>query len=214
MNIGILGSGNVGQTLGRGFAKKGHPVMIGTRKPEKLKDWRNNVGESAAIGSFDQAANFGDVLVLAVKGSAAMDVLKDLTPAHIAGKTIIDATNPIADSPPVNGVLNFFTDQNGSLMEELQAAFPSANFVKAFSCVGAAMMVDPVYKNAQPTMFIAGNNNDAKQQVKEILTLFGWEYEDMGAAEAARAIEPLCKLWCIPGFLENRWTHAFALLTK
>ncbi len=214
MNIGILGSGNVGQSLGRGFVKNGHPVMIGTRHPEKLKDWQDDVGESASLGSFEQAASFGAVLVLAVKGSAALNVLQGVKSEHLSGKTIIDATNPIADTPPVNGVLNFFTDQNGSLMEELQAAFPSANFVKAFSCVGAALMVNPAFSNAKPTMFIAGNNDNAKLQVKEILNVFGWDYEDMGAAEAARAIEPLCKLWCIPGFLQNRWTHAFALLNK
>ena len=129
-------------------------------------------------------------------------------------KTIIDATNPIEEVPPVNGVLKFFTDQNYSLMEQLQSNYPESNFVKAFSCVGNSSMVNPDFGGQKPTMFIAGNNDDSKNVVKKILDTFGWEVEDMGKAEAARAIEPLCILWCIPGFLQNRWTHAFKLLKK
>jgi predicted dinucleotide-binding enzyme len=96
-------------------------------------------------------------------------------------------------------------------MEELQSAFPDANFVKAFNSVGNVFMVNPKFES-KPTMFICGNNAGAKKEVIHILDLFGWETADMGAAEAARAIEPLCILWCIPGFLENKWTHAFKLL--
>ena len=99
-------------------------------------------------------------------------------------------------------------------MEELQKKYSQANFVKAFSCVGNALMVNPDFGGQKPTMFIAGNNDDSKNVVKKILDTFGWEMEDMGKAEAARAIEPLCILWCIPGFLQNRWTHAFKLLKK
>jgi predicted dinucleotide-binding enzyme len=127
---------------------------------------------------------------------------------------VIDATNPIADAAPENGVLKFFTDLSSSLMEELQKKFSQANFVKAFSCVGNALMVNPDFGGTKPTMFIAGNNDDSKKAVKQILDSFGWEIEDMGKVEAARAIEPLCILWCIPGFLENKWMHAFKLLKK
>jgi predicted dinucleotide-binding enzyme len=116
--------------------------------------------------------------------------------------------------PPVNGVLNFFTDQNGSLLENLQGKFPAVNFVKAFSSVGFSNMVNPDFGGIKPSMFIAGNNESAKSQVKEILDKFGWETEDMGNDEAARAIEPLCMLWCIPGFRQNSWTHAFKLLKR
>ena len=141
-----------------------------------------------------------------------LNVLEKSGTNNLANKTIIDATNPIADAPPVNGVLQFFTDLNSSLMETLQSKFSSAHFVKAFSCVGNALMVNPDFEGVKPTMFIAGNNINAKAKVKEILDNFGWEVEDLGAAEAARAIEPLCILWCIPGFRENRWSHAFKLL--
>jgi 8-hydroxy-5-deazaflavin:NADPH oxidoreductase len=153
--------------------------------------------------------------VLAVKGSAAADVLRAAGAAHLAGKTVIDVTNPIADVvfPPENGVLTFFTDRNESLMERLQREFPEAHFVKAFNSVGNAVMVNPHFEGGKPTMFICGNDGSAKAMVNEILDQFGWEVADMGAASAARVIEMLCILWCIPGFLRNQWTHAFKLLT-
>lgn len=214
MNIGILGSGAVGKALAIGFLNNGHRVMIGTGSPEKLKDWLSGAGTSAGIGSFEDAAKFGEIIVLAVKGLAAKIVIEKAGAENLAGKTVIDTTNPISETAPVNGVLQFFTDTNSSLMEELQNKFTSVNFVKAFSCVGSAFMVNPDFDGTKPTMFICGNNEGSKNVVKEILDNFGWEVEDMGTAEAARAIEPLCILWCIPGFRESRWTHAFKLLKK
>jgi 8-hydroxy-5-deazaflavin:NADPH oxidoreductase len=131
---------------------------------------------------------------------------------NFAGKTIIDAANPIADAPPVNGVLKFFTNLDESLMEQLQREFPDARFVKAFNSVGSALMVNPQFEHGPPTMFICGNDDAAKKTVREILDQFGWETADMGKVEAARAIEPLCILWCVPGFRSNEWMHAFKLL--
>jgi predicted dinucleotide-binding enzyme len=208
--IGIIGSGVVGTTLADGFLKYGFQVLIGTRTLSKLDQWKSD-REEISIGSFEDAAEFGDILVLAVKGSKAGEALRMAGGANLDGKTVIDASNPIADTPPDHGVLKFFTSLDRSLMEELQAQHPKANFVKAFNSVGNALMVDPKLENT-PTMFICGNNEDAKKEVRSILDLFGWEIEDMGTVEAARAIEPLCMLWCIPGLLENRWTHAFKLL--
>jgi len=211
MRVGILGSGVVGQTLGGGFIKHGHEVMLGTREPSKLADWaRRNPG--AQIGSFAEAAQFGELVVLAVKGTVAADALRLAGAENLTGKTVIDATNPIADAPPVNGVLPFFTTFDDSLMESLQREFPNPRFVKAFNSVGSALMVNPQLENGPPTMFICGNDEAAKQTVGEILDQFGWQTEDMGKIEAARAIEPLCILWCIPGFLQNDWVHAFKLL--
>jgi 8-hydroxy-5-deazaflavin:NADPH oxidoreductase len=214
MKIGIIGSGAVAQTLGAGFIKHGYEVILGTRSPEKLKSWIEKNGAKAVVSSFEDAAKNGDIIVLAVNGASAENALKLAGAHNLKGKTILDSTNPISDKPPVNGVLNFFSDQNGSLMEDLQAMFPEANFVKAFNSVGAPNMVNPDYKGIKPTMFIAGNNASAKKQAEEILDKFGWETEDMGGAEAARAIEPLCMLWCIPGFAKNQWTHAFKLLKR
>jgi predicted dinucleotide-binding enzyme len=209
-NIGILGSGPVAQALGQGFLKNGYNVMLGTRESSKLEEWRNKNGERAQAGTFSEVAEFGELIVLAVKGSAAKTVVKPISD-KLKGKTVIDTTNPIAEAAPENGVLLFFTNQNKSLMEDLQEHFPEVNFVKAFSCIGSPFMVNPPFQE-KPSMFICGNNENAKSNVKEIVEKFGHEVEDMGSAEAARAIEPLCILWCIPGFRSNEWSHAFRLV--
>jgi 8-hydroxy-5-deazaflavin:NADPH oxidoreductase len=208
--IGVIGSGQVGETLANGFAKHGHDVMRGSRDPSKLADWKRGAGEKAKTGTFEETARFGETVVLAVKGKAAEEAVS-LCGNALEGKVVIDATNPIAEAPPTNGVISFFTGPNDSLLERLQKRAPKARFVKAFSSVGAALMVNPKL-SAKPTMFICGNDSTAKEQVRAILDKFGWETEDAGAVEAARAIEPLCMLWCIPGFLRNDWAHAFKML--
>jgi predicted dinucleotide-binding enzyme len=212
MKVGLLGSGDVAKTLASGFLKHGHDVTMGTRVPAKLADWAKQ-NPKGRIGGFADAAKFGELVVLAVKGTAALDALRAADAANLAGKTVIDATNPIADASPSNGVLKFFTNLDESLMERIQREFGDVRFVKAFNSVGNASMVDPQFKGGKPTMFICGNDEAAKSTVSAVLTQFGWETADMGKAEAARAIEPLCMLWCIPGFLRNDWVHAFKLLT-
>lgn len=211
MKIGILGSGDVAQTLGNGFLRHGHAVMLGTRDAAKLSGWLKE-NPSARVGTFAETASFAEVAVLAVKGSVVAEVLRAAGIDRLAGKTVIDATNPIADAPPVNGVLRYTTEINSSMMERLQKEFPAAHFVKAFNSVGNARMVNPTYRAGKPTMFICGNNDAAKKTVTTLLDQFGWETADMGKVEAARAIEPLCMLWCIPGLLQDEWTHAFKLL--
>jgi predicted dinucleotide-binding enzyme len=210
MNVGILGSGDVAKTLGAGFLKHSHAVMLGTRDVKKLADWHAQ-HPGARVGSFADAATFGEIVVLAAKGTAALDVL-GRAGRGLAGKVVMDATNPIADAPPVGGVLKFFTTLDDSLLERLQKAHPDVRFVKAFSSVGNARMVNPRYAAGRPTMFICGNDAGAKKTVTGVLDQFGWETLDLGGVEAARAIEPLCILWCIPGFLRNEWTHAFKVL--
>lgn len=211
--IGILGSGIVAKTLGNGFLKHGYEVMLGSRDASKLSDWKSAGGASAHVGSFAEAAAFGELVVLAVKGEAALDALALAGVQNLSGKTVIDTTNPIDHSrPPVNGVLPFFSEINHALMERLQAAFPDSHFVKAFSCVGNPFMVNPSFPEGKPSMFICGNSEHAKQQVSHILNQFGWNTEDMGKVESARAIEPLCMLWCIPGFLQGKWNHAFSIV--
>jgi predicted dinucleotide-binding enzyme len=211
--IGILGSGAVAKTLGSGFIKHGYKVKLGTRDASKLTEWQANAGDNASLGSFEEAAVYGDIIVLAVLGEAAAEVLKLAGEKNLAGKTIIDTTNPIDHTKkPVNGVLGYFTTHDESLMERLQKQVPKANFVKAFSCTGNPFMVNPKFPDGKPSMFICGNSDEAKEDVTIILDLFGWDTEDMGKAEGARAIEPLCMLWCIPGLLRNQWTHAFKLV--
>ena len=210
--IAVLGSGVVGEVLADGFLSHGYEVMRGTRDPAKLAGWKSKAGPRAQSGTFAEAARYGQVIVLAVKGTAAEAVLDLCGAESLAGKTIIDTTNPIAEKPPVHGVLSFFTSLDDALMERLQRRVPAARFVKAFSCVGNARMVNPKMKGGPPTMFICGDHAGAKAEVKAILDQFGWEIEDLGAVEAARAIEPLCILWCIPGILSKRWTHALKLI--
>jgi predicted dinucleotide-binding enzyme len=212
MKVGVLGSGDVAKSLGSGLLKHGHEVLMGTRTASKLADWAKQ-HPKGRVGSFAEAAGFGELVVLAVKGTTALEALRAAGAANLAGKPVIDAVNPIADAPPTNGVLKFFTNHDESLMERLQQAFAGARFVKAFNSVGHALMVNPQFKGGKPTMFICGNDEAAKQIVRGILDQFGWETADMGKAEAARAIEPLCMLWCLPGFLRNQWSHAFKLLT-
>lgn len=212
--VGVIGSGIVGQVLAKGFAKHGYEVMIGTNTAEKQAGLNEKMEGKVAVGNFEETAKFGEIIVLASKGNRAEEALRSAGVDNLKGKTVIDATNPIADEPPVNAVLKFFTTLDESLMERLQKLAPEANFVKAFSCVGNAFMVDPDFGGVKPTMFIAGNNESAKTEVKKILDEFGWETEDMGKVEGARAIEPLCMLWCIPGFMNNSWMHAFKLLKK
>ena len=212
MKIGVLGSGMVGQTLADGFLKHGHEVTRGSRDPAKMAGWLEKAGPKGRTGTFAEAARWAEIVVLAVKGEAAEKAL-DLAGADaLAGKVVIDTTNPIASSPPVHGVLRYFTTLEESLMERLQRRVPSARFVKAFSVVGNALMVNPKLPGGPPTMFICGNDDAAKRDVTAILDTFGWLTEDLGAVEAARAIEPLCILWCIPGFQGRGWAHALKML--
>jgi 8-hydroxy-5-deazaflavin:NADPH oxidoreductase len=210
--FGVLGSGVVAQMLANGLKRHGYAVRIGSRETAKLAAFREQTG--IATGTFAEVAEAADVIVLAVKGLAAAEALQLAGAGSLAGKVVIDATNPIAEAAPVDGVLQFFTGPNDSLMERLQQQFPSARFVKAFNSVGNAVMVNPTLRGGPPTMFYCGNDADAKRVVADLLVRFGWEPVDMGTATAARAIEPLCQLWCIPGFREQRWTHAFKLIDR
>jgi 8-hydroxy-5-deazaflavin:NADPH oxidoreductase len=212
MKVGVLGSGDVARALGNGFVRHGDDVMLGTRDTTKLVDWASEHG--AQVGSFADAAAFGEVVVLAVRGSVAAAVLEAAGADNLAGKPVIDATNPLADRPAEGGVIAYYTDLDRSLMEQLQEQVPDAHLVKAFNQVGNQHMVDPAFEGGPPTMFICGDDADAKRVVTGILERFGWDVADLGGVQAARAIEPLCMLWCIPGLVEGRWDHAFKLLRQ
>lgn len=215
MKVGIIGSGIVGRVLANAFLNEGHAVMLGTRNinKEEVVKWKKE-NETGLLGSFQETAQFGEITVLAVSGLVVEDAISLAGKEHLSNKIIIDTTNPIAAVPPENGVIKFFTTLEDSLMERIQKILPDAKVVKAFNSVGNAFMYKPNFKGIIPTMFICGNDDEAKRTVTGILTSFGWETEDMGMVEAARAIEPLCILWCIPGFIRNQWTHAFKLLKK
>lgn len=210
--VGILGSGGVGKTLAAGFRRHGHDVMIGSREPGKLAEWRGGPGLGVQVGTFADAAAFGQIVVVSVLGAAGEEALDLAGHANLADKIVIDTMNPIAPGGPVGGIIPYFTGPGESLLERLQTRVPAARFVKAFSCVGAPFMVNPSFQGGPPTMFICGNDAAAKAEVVAILDRFGWDAEDVGGAAGARAIEPLCQLWCAPGFLRNDWQHAFKVI--
>ena len=205
--IGILVSRVVVLTLTKGFHKHGYEVTVGSREKKEINGW------DGPVATFVEVAKSADIVVLAVKGMVAEKVVENVK-TELSGKTVIDASNPISELPPTEGVLHFFTTLEESLMERLQKLSPKANFVKAFNSVGNAFMVNPDFDGHKPTMFICGNDENAKKEVAVILDQFGFEVEDMGSQVASRAIEPLCMLWCIPGFLRNDWSHAFKMLKK
>ncbi len=208
-SVGVIGSGVVGKVLAEGFKKHGHAVVIGSRSVDKVAEWAAGAGVSA--GTFADAAG-ADVVVLAVAGLAAVEAVALAGPARLAGKLVLDATNPIAAGPPVNGVVQYFTGPGDSLMQRLQALAPEARFVKAFNSVGNAFMVNPSFSGGRPTMFICGTDAAAKAEATALLDAFGWDAEDVGGVEAAGPIEALCQLWCAPGFLRGDWSHAFKVL--
>ncbi len=212
--IGIIGSGVVSMSLANGLTRHSYEVMVGTNDPEKHSSILEKTKGNVVIGTFSEVADYAETIILAVKGTVAEEALRKTGLEKLHNKIILDATNPIADAPPVNGVLSFFTTLNESLMERLQRLAPDARFVKCFSIVGNSLMVDPDFGGIKPSMFICGNDPAAKQRATELLSEIGWETEDMGMMEAARAIEPLCILWCIPGMIGGQWNHAFKLLKK
>lgn len=208
MKIGVLGSGNVGTTLARGFKEAGHDVRIASREGTKLAAFTKETG--IAEGRFTDVTAFAEVVVIAVKGDIAVELSKSLA-SQLAGKVVLDTTNPISGAA-VNGMLPYFTAANESLLQRLQQAVPGARFVKAFNSVGAALMVKPKLPGGKPAMFICGDDAAAKATTTTLLAELGWNTEDVGPAALGHAVEALCQLWCAPGFLKNDWAHAFAML--
>jgi len=215
MNIGILGSGKVGQKLGSGFIELGHRVKIGTRDPnqEKIKEWIKKSGDSASAGTFSQAAAYGQLIVVATSWNGTLEAIRMCDPKDLVDKNVIDVTNPLdfsSDGLPKLAV--GYTDSTGEIIQRL---LPEANVVKAFNTVGNPHMVHPEFPNGPPTMFICGNNDNAKKTViNEFLTKFGWESIDIGGIEGSRLLEPMAMLWITHYFQTNNVNHAFKLLRK
>ncbi len=216
MKIGIIGSGVVGQALGAGFADQGHEVMLGTRTPgaEKIQTWLKGTGKGVKAGTFDETAKFGELIVLCPLFRAAEDIISLAGKANFRGKTVIDTTNPIAEEPPVNGVLKYVETPGGSAGQFIQNLLPDSHVVKAFNSVGSMFMYKPKFQDGQPTMFICGNDDGSKKNVSAILADFGWDVLDCGSIEASNALEGLCIIWCSRGFRDGKWDHAFKLLKK
>jgi len=214
MKVGILGSGDVGRALGTGFVSSGHEVRIGTRHPEepKLVEWRNSAGPKASIGTFSDAASFGELDVVATLGSATLDALRLAGPEHFKGKVVIDATNPLEMSP--NAPPQLFVGQTDSMGERVQKALPGARVVKAFNIVGNAHFYRPNFPGGPPDMLIAGDDPAAKKTVEGILKQFGWSVIDIGGIDGARALEPICLAWVRSAMGLGTWDIAFKVLRK
>ncbi len=150
--------------MSKAFLAEDYEVMIGTRNPaapEAAHFQQNHPG--IAWTSFSETAQFGNFVVLAVSGDAVKTVMESAGRENLAGKVVIDVTHPISKEEPENGVLKLFTDINFSLMEQLQEMVPGARFVKAFNSVGSTVFYKPGFGDTHPTMFIAGNDEDAKK---------------------------------------------------
>lgn len=213
MKVGVLGSGDVGQALARGFASRGHDVKVGSRKPEKLEAFVTEAKGKVSAGSFEQAARHGEVLVLATQG-AATDAAIDLAgPRHFDGKLVIDVTNPLdfSKGPPPG----LFVGTTDSLTERTQRKLPKAKVVKCFNIVSNVQMVDPHLPGGPPDMMICGNDEGAKRTVADIVRSFGWpEPIDVGGIDGARWLEALVPLWARIALPRNNWKIAFKVLGR
>ncbi|MHB8731227.1 MAG: NADPH-dependent F420 reductase [bacterium] len=214
MNVGILGSGNVGQALGRAFLTLEHQVMLGSRDAENPKGiaWMKQSGARASHGTFTQVARFGEIVVLATLGVATENAIRLAGPEHFAGKLVLDATNPLDFSKGMPPVLVGGVGDSGG--EKHQRLLPEAHVVKVFNTVGSALMFRPQLPGGPPSMFLCGNDAAAKKRAAEICKDFGWDVVDVGSIAAAHYLEAMCLVWVLAGAGSNNWHQAFKLLRK
>lgn len=216
MKIGILGTGMVGQTLGKKLVSMGHEVKLGSRSEnnEKAVKWATDNGDKASHGTFEEAAKFGEMIFVATLGTATLDAVRSAGHDNFNGKVVIDVTNPLDPSkgmPPKS----LFVGMADSLGEQVQQLIPDAHVVKTLNIVNCQQMVDPSYENGEPDMIMCGNNDDAKHKVTELLKEFGWKnITDLGDIEFSRVLEPFVLLWVCYGIKHNTWNHAIQFLRK
>lgn len=211
LKIGVLGSGPAGQTLAAGLLEKGHPVMIGSRDPAKLDGWLRHAAVGAQAGTFLDAARFGEIVVLSVLGSAAEEVIRLAGPENLTSKIVIDASDPLDFS---SGRPGLFVGTTDSLGERVQRLIPDAYVVKSLNVVQADVMINPRLTGDEPDMFLAGNNDEAKQTVTQLLAEFGWPVIDMGGIESARWLEAISLAWVVYSHRTGKTHHAFKLVGK
>ena len=196
--IGILGTGVVGTTIGTKLIWLDYEVMIGSRTAsnEKSLSWVDKNGSSASAGTFEEAADFGEIIFNCTRGDAALEIFKQAGLNKFDNKTVIDISNPLDFSKGMPPTLIPEYVNTNSLAEEIQKLLPEANVVKTLNIVNCDVMVDPGLSNGEPTMFICGNNNDAKEEAKIFLYQFGWQdILDLGDIKNARAMEMILPLW-------------------
>jgi predicted dinucleotide-binding enzyme len=212
MNIGIIGSGSVARVLANGFLAKGHLVMLGTRDPAKLNEWAAGAAESASVGSFADAAVFGEVVILSVNAAVIDSAIKLAGADNFTGKPVIDLSNPMDFSegaPP-----KFTATVGNSIGEKVQRSLPGARVVKAFNSIGVAVMTEPIFGGEAATHFIAGDDDAAKAQVSDLIKEFGWEVVDVGGIDQSFFLEALASLWVNYALKTGHWTQAFKLLSR
>jgi predicted dinucleotide-binding enzyme len=214
MKVGILGTGDVGRTLGLAFIDTGHEVRMGSRTADNpgAKTWATEAGDRASTGTFADTAAWADLIVIALLGVITEDVLRQIGEDAFRAKDVIDTTNPLdfsAGFPP-----SMFVGHTDSLGERVQRALPGARVVKAFNSVGHAHMYKPDFPDGPPTMFICGNDDGAIERVTSILDDFGWETSALGGIEVSRHLESLCLVWVLHGARTGRWDHAFRILQR
>ena len=215
MKVGVLGTGDVGRSLGRGFITLGHEVKIGARTAnhEKALEWVGAMGKNASQGTFAEAARFGQIVVFATLGVVPPEVVKAASAKALAGKVVIDATNPLDFSKGFPPDLALKGDDSGG--ETLQRAAPEAKVVKAFNIVSNALMFRPELPGGPPDMYIAGNDATAKTTVTKILNDFGWpRVVDLGGITGARWLEAMAISWTIIGAKTGNWNQAFKMLQR
>ena len=213
IRVGVLGSGEVGRRLAGGFSGRGHEVMIGSRDPAKaeLREWLAGDGSGIEVATFAETAAHGELLVLAVLGNAAEEAIADAGPDNFKGKVVIDAMNPLDFSGGFPPKLSISGED--SLGERVQRALPGARVVKAFNTIGNPYFVDPSFSEGRPTMLIAGDDQGAKDTVRDVLSDFGWsDTVDIGGIEGSRELEAICIAWVKIGGARGAWDHGFKLL--
>ncbi len=211
MKIGVLGSGVVAKVLGAGLAGKGHEVKLGSRDAGKLSGWVKETGAKASAGSFAEAATFGEVVFLCVKGDGALEAVRQAGAANFKGKTVVDVTNPLVPTP---SGMTISGSPGDSLGEKIQKAIPEGRVVKAFNTISAYIMVNPNLEEGLATLTIMGDDDGAKAQVTDIAKGFGWDVVDLGGLNLAYWNEAQAMIWCLYGFKNNHWSHAFKLMRK
>lgn len=211
MKIGILGTGDVGKALGRGFLALGHEVMMGSRSANspKATEWARQSGTEAHAGTFTQAVDFGEVVVLATLGTVTEDAIRLAGTERFKGKLVLDTTNPLEFSEKGPRLLGGVGDSAG---EKHQRLIPHALVVKVFNTVGNALMFQPRFSGGRPDMFLCGNDEGAKSRAAQICHDFGWGTVDVGTIEASHYLEAMCLVWVMTGLKTNQWNQAFKLL--
>ncbi|MBD2769107.1 NAD(P)-binding domain-containing protein [Hymenobacter sp. BT664] len=199
MNIAVLGTGMVGEAIASRLVELGHQVRMGSRSAdnEKAQAWIAKAGSGASTGTFADAIVFGEVIFLATKGESSLDVLGAAGAEAVAGKTVIDVSNPLEFSS--NGLPTLAISNTDSLGEQLQRRYPEARIVKSLNTMWCGLMVNPnLVAGGDHEVFVSGNDAEAKEQTKTLLRQFGWQDAhilDLGDISTARGTEMLLPLW-------------------